>query len=425
MQVVAAVVFGKDLLMIRGIPHGGLEINEAVGEGLGADPLVDGQAGLLAHAIVIHAAGAGKNGGEIDLDAVAVRHLDILLVALLDHLGRVGQLAHGAELVGHAGVDEVIDAVKQEDTVNTRLDDLTLEALDAGRAPMLLEAVDVVAQDAVAADALADDGAVGDAERGETAGEAVGPGLSGDRVTEGDDGFDVLFRLGLKIDGVQEAVRAVFTPSLERNVGRVGVVAAGVVFLDIMAVVGVAGHVLGQIGEVEADGKFLACREGEGNVVGNIVLAAGFHGQALGAAEGDVGDGGGVDRAALGVLRDGGAGDGGGLGVEAVGEVETQRGAVYGRVDAVAEGLVLEIFGVVHADGGAGRAPSGNPFLVIGHDHVPRFRKFDVLSVAQFARFCKGNGAFFAKKRTQIGRRKKLKKNLKKFKKSVDKKRTL
>ena len=140
------------------------------------------------------------------------------------------------------------------------------------------------------------------------------------------------------------------------------------------------------------------------------MLAAGFHGQALGTAEGDLGEGCGVNRAALGVLRDGRAGDGGRLGIEAVGKMETQCGAVYRGVDAVAEGLILEIFGVVHADGGAGRTPSGNPFFGVGHGKLPRDREFDVLSVAQITPFCKRKAAFFDKKRANRDVLKKIKK---------------
>ena len=388
MQVVAAVILGEDLLVIGGIPNGGLKVNDAVGQGLGADPLVDGQAGLFAHAIVIHATGAGQNGGDVDLNAVAVCHLDVLLIALLDHLGRIGQLAHGAELVGYAGMDQVIDAVEQEYAIDALLHDLALKAFDAGRTPVLLEAVDVVTQDAVAADALTYNGAVGDTERAQTASQTIGPRLCGDGVTEGNDGFDVTVGIGCEIDGVQEAVRAVFTPALQRNVSRVGMIAAGIILLDVVAVVGVTGHILGQIGEIQADGKFLACLKGEGDVIGDIVLTAGFHGQALLAAEGDVGDGGRIDRAALGELCHGGTGDGGGLGVEAVGEMQTECAAVHGGIDAVAEGLILEIFGVVHADDGASGTPTCDPFDV-SHDIVPLFEFFDVISVSQFRHFFK------------------------------------
>ena len=102
------------------------------------------------------------------------------------------------------------------------------------------------------------------------------------------------------------------------------------------------------------------------------MLADGLHGQAFGTAEGDVGDGGGIDRAAFGVLRHRGTGDGGGLGVEAVRKMQTQSGTVYGRVDAVAEGLILEILGVIHADGGAGGSPAGYPLFGVRHNVLPR-----------------------------------------------------
>ena len=243
------------------IAHNLVEVDDAIEDAAGADPLIDGLAHLFAGGRRV----AGSNvGGER-----GAKNLDVVGMGAGDELGEgEDRILGGDDVAGLArlgGVADVVDAFKNDEVADAALGEhIAIEAGDCVGSGAIVE-------EAIAADAFVEDGKV----RGfwillEALGENIGPaavGVAGgeravgDGVAEANDGGGVS-GVGGDVDGLDEA------PGI--NGARVGegFGGGGVAFGDECggARILMAGCVVDGLGwEVDADGKACKRRDLEGD----------------------------------------------------------------------------------------------------------------------------------------------------------------
>ena len=139
MEVVAGVVLGKEVVDVLRVTQRLVEVDAAVDEVCGPDELVVGVAHLLAEGGVGAPAAHRQQGTDVDPIAVAPGLGDVLLQAVDQLLDR-GQIAHGPEgVVPRAhGVDDVVDALLDDDGVGTVGGDLVVEPMLAAETIALI-----------------------------------------------------------------------------------------------------------------------------------------------------------------------------------------------------------------------------------------------------------------------------------------------
>ena len=241
--MVAAIVFGDHLLRIILTTDCGFEVNNSVVFVRGSDPFVCSEADLFSVTAVIEATRARKQSREVDLESELTRDSNVGSISF-DELFGCGKLAHRADGIIYAGVDDVIDAVEYDN--GFRADcciKRVLEAFDSCFAPMLLDANFIFAENTVAADSATDDGSVVDAEFGEAASKAIGPGLRGDRIAEGYDGTAIL--AGKVIYRMDEYVRSAIADREPRDVIGTGIVALRIILCNVVTAVPMTAAELG------------------------------------------------------------------------------------------------------------------------------------------------------------------------------------
>ena len=363
-EVVAGVYGGTEDGGVGGVAGSFVEIDKAVEEGGGSDPLVDGFADLVAGGAGVAGAHVGGDGGADDFEAVGV--------GPGDELGEAGdEVVGGDDVVGAGGivgVADVVDGFEEDDVFDAGGgEDVGVKAGESAGAPAVVE-------DAIAADAFVDDGEVaGGGVVVEADGEEVGPGVVGaggavpavgDAVAKG------YYGSGLVAGGGGGFDFYTFEELPDAGGGGVGeggggdlVVVGDVVGFEGEVVGGEGGDVL--TGEGEADGEVGEGSEGEGDGVA-YGDAAGGDGDAGVSVEGE-GDGGvGLNGAGWVGCGAGGEGCGGtiddqGADAQFVGEDDAEGGAAEGDMDDLAEGGGHgEGFVVVRAGDGRG-SPGGYP----------------------------------------------------------------
>ena len=195
MQVVAGVVFWQEVVGVLGVPEGKVKIDAAVDQVGGADEIVVGVAHLLAEGGIGAPTAHGEQGADVDLVAIAPGLGDVFLQAVDQLLDR-GQVLHGPEGVVSCahGMDDVVDALLDDDRIGSVGGDLVVEAMLTGEAVALVGQAGVFPQNSRAGGGTADDGGVVKALPEAAQGEVVGPVLGGDGVAVADDGAVFLFR---------------------------------------------------------------------------------------------------------------------------------------------------------------------------------------------------------------------------------------
>ena len=365
-QVIAGVVFGQEPVGSLRVPEGFVEVDAAVDQVGGADEFVVRMAHLLAEGGVGTPAAHGQQGTHVHPVAVAAGLGDVFLQAV-DQLLDCGQILHGPEGIvpGTHGMDDVVDALLDDDSVGPVCGDLVVEPMLAGKAVALVGQAGVFPQNSRAGGGPPDDGSVVKALPEAPQGQVVRPVLGGDGVAVADHG--PVFRRGQHGHVAQEVIQVGGPGSLQRDVGRLRLVAVGVQALAQGAAgVDHAAHE-GEIPQIEADLDHLAGGDRQLQRVRNGSLAC---------ADGD-----GLlrvkaDRVEFAPVEDGGLRQRDGLGAAVIVKGQPDGGSGKGNVDGVADG---DVFGVPlgpvlgHGDG---VAPYAGPVL-IGHDRSTPQKVYD------------------------------------------------
>ena len=366
MQVVAGVVFGQEVVGIVGIPEGGVKVDAAVDEIGGADEVIVGVAHLLTEGCVGAPAAHGQQGADVDLVAVAAGLGDVALQTL-DELLHGGQVAHGAEdvLLSANGVDDVVDALLDDDGLAAGGGHLVVEAVLAGQAVAFVGQAVVLTQNTGAGGGAADDGGAAVALPLAAHGQTVGPVLGGDGVTVADQG---LVLLGGDHGHVAHEVE---------QVGLAGIVDVDVRILGLVAV-GVEAFAQGTAGEDHGthQGEVLQVEADMDDGIGIDLHFQRIGGDALTGVQGHI-----VvaateeDPAELLAVVNGDLVQGDRLGAHVVVEGQADGVADEGHTDGVADGDVLGVtFGTVLSHGN-GIAPHTDPAVVFVHKNLSPFCK--------------------------------------------------
>ena len=178
-QMVAGVIFRQEVVRFVGIPKGGIKVDEAVNQIGGADKFVVGMAHFLAEGGVGAPAAHGEQGAYIDLVAEASCLGDVALQTL-DQLLHGGQVAHGAEDVDSFAnrVDDVVDALLDDDGVGTGGGDFMMEPVVTGKTVGFVGQAVVFPEDPGTGGGTADDGGVVIALPEAAHGQFIGPVLA-------------------------------------------------------------------------------------------------------------------------------------------------------------------------------------------------------------------------------------------------------
>ena len=135
MQMVAGVVGGKEPVRFFRVPEGFVKVNASVDEVCGADEIVVSVAHFLAEGGISTPAAHREQSTYINFVAKAAGFGDVRFQTV-DQLLHRGEVAHGPEHIDgftHR-VDDVVDALLDDDSVGTIGGNLVVEAIFAGQA---------------------------------------------------------------------------------------------------------------------------------------------------------------------------------------------------------------------------------------------------------------------------------------------------
>ncbi len=357
MEMVAGVVFRQEPVRFAGVLQGLVEVDAAVDQVGGADEIVIGVADFLAEGSVGAPAAHGKQGADIDLVAKFPGLGDVEFQTV-DEILRGGHIAHGTEdiaLCAH-GMDDVVDALLDDDGVGTVGGDFVGESVGAHEAVGFVLQAAVLPQDPGAAGGTADDGGTVVAVFMAAQLQVVGPILGGDGVAVADDG--AVFLSGEDRHIAEEVEQVGVAGIFQVEVGKLRGIAVGIQTLGQGAAGVNNGAHQGEICQIEADLDQLVRNDRHFQGIGNHG-AFGRNGDAFAAAKGQ-----GIEPAAV---ENGGFGQGHRLGAAVIVKGQPDGGAVKGDMDGVADGDVLGIaFRAVFGDGYR-IAPNTDPFGVVHH----------------------------------------------------------